>query len=80
MKYVMFKRGEHYVPIIFPETLVHADVAEWMRLGPGYQVHSAGFISPLSMKCHGRSESLGVESDPGDTVRIRMNDYGGGFM
>lgn len=32
MKYVMFKRcGEvdHHVPIIFPETLVHADVAEW---------------------------------------------------
>ena len=38
MKYVMFKRCGEHVPIIFPETLVHADVAEWMlngrRLGP----------------------------------------------
>ena len=55
---------------------MHADVAEWMlngrRLGPGYQVHSAGFISPVTMECHGRSESLGVYSDPEDTDRIRL--------
>lgn len=83
MKYVMFKKpfGQdttHFVPIIFPNNLIHADVAKAMQKGPlkGYEVHSAGEISPLGMDCTGGSDTLGVKADPADTNRIQFNDYG----
>lgn len=84
MKYVMFKKqfGDHllqFVPVIFPNTLVHADVAEAMLPGPlvGYEIHSAGEWTGLDA-C-GRSSTLNLSHDPEDTTRIIMNDYGGAF-
>lgn len=85
MKYVMFKKiGEtitHYIPIIFPNHLVHSDIAEAMISGPlvGYEVHSAGECLTDGVNCFGSSSTLGVKSDPQDAFRILMNDYGGCF-
>lgn len=87
MKYVMFVRKigtmEYAYPIIFPDVLVHADVAKFMHRGDLRDAHldSAGFISPIAMECHGRSESLNLDSKPArDTQVIRMSDYGGGYI
>lgn len=95
MKYIMFvstlgKPNDpdpmlRYCPLIFPDFLVHAEVAQGFiksrKACPydprEYRVHSAGFISPMGMECHGESESLGVKSDPLDTNRIACADYGG---
>ena len=86
MKYVMFKRVgpvDHYVPILFPENLVHSDVAEGMINGPlaGYKVHSAGFLPSVGIhsSVYGGSETLGVQHDPEDSHRINLCDYGGCF-
>lgn len=87
MKYIMFKKdigtkSTHYVPVIFPDFLVHADVAAAMKHEPQlrfYKVHSAGFLSPLDLVPCGESESLGVKSDPEDRERIQYNDYGMSF-
>ena len=83
MKYIMFKKPlgvdtTLYTPVIFPNALVHADVAKAMLEGPleGHTVHSAGEISPLGMECTGGSDTLGVKADPADTNRIQFNDYG----
>lgn len=84
MKYVMLVKmiGDMkvYMPIIFPNNAVHADIANAVmdsESGEGYSVHSAGFLSPLDMKPYGESESLGVEYDPQDARRIMAADYGG---
>lgn len=44
MKYVMFKGEDHYVPIIFPEILVHADVSGWMLAGLGIRSTRRGSL------------------------------------
>lgn len=83
MKYVMFKLTvrsmTRYEPVMFSNSLAHADVAQAMQDGPlkGYSVHSAGEYRPMTAECHGHSTTLGVESDPLDGQRIRMADYGG---
>lgn len=88
MKYIMFKarnskglRVTHFAPVIFPSSMVHADVAKSMLAGPlkGYKVHSAGEINPLNMVVYGSSETLGVQHDDCDTDRIKRADYGGLF-
>lgn len=83
MKYVMFKKVHkeftQYVPIVFPNIIVHADMAKAMLAGPlaGFVVHSAGEVSPLDMKPHGESSTLNVKADlPDDERRLLMNDYG----
>lgn len=56
-----------YGPVIFPETLVHADVAKGLP-----EVKSAGFLyvdynveeQRFDTKPFGESVSLGIESDP----------------
>lgn len=81
MKYIMLKKDkegvQHYVPVIFPTTLVHEDIANAMLdVLPDYEVHSAGEISPFTLgDVHGSSETLNVKSDPADSQRIKMNDY-----
>lgn len=82
MKYVMFKKkieGQSsliFVPVTFPNLLVHSMVAESLLDGPlmGYEVHSAGDVSP-SGQVGGTSTSLNVGSDPEDARRIRTCDY-----
>lgn len=83
MKYIMFKRKTkgltHYLPVVFPNQVVHADMAAACEASPafkGYRVHSAGEFTPMSCECSGRSDTLGVESGPQDSRRILLNDYG----
>ena len=92
MKYVMFAKDmeqdmTHYVPIMFPDMLVHAMVAsEMSRLLPGYEVVSAGHFNPAAISigtifCYGESETLGIPSDPmRDSRIIYYNNYGGSFQ
>lgn len=88
MKYIMFVRDmgngmRVAYPIIFPDMLVHADVAKMMHRGDlrDAVIDSAGFISPMGMLCHGRSESLNLDSQSKrDTDIIRMCDYGGQWI
>lgn len=84
MKYVMLEDTEgRKIPIIFPDHLVHADVAMVMcklintrqkvRVGPT----SAGFISVgVDIQTHGESETLGLKSKPTDTDYIIAGDAG----
>lgn len=84
MKYIMFakpmaknKTTTHVVPIIFPDSLAHADVAAAMVNGPlkGYMPRSAGEWNPMH-GCSGRSSTLNMNSDPRDTRIVLLNDYG----
>ena len=77
------------IPIIFPDELVHEDVANSLHhvLLEHYgqkenSVISAGFISVgLILSCHGRSETLGIESRGiVDETLIRQYDYMHGLV
>jgi len=79
------------VPIIFPDTLVHAVVYNSLRrsmvssyrdLGVevSVEIRSAGFISLTELICYGGSETLGVESHPDDSKIIATFDYQGGLV
>lgn len=71
MKYVMIRRGGQVLPIIFPDFLVHSDIAEAVigvlenmdgdKLLPR-EVVSAGDVSIPVAGCSGSSETLGVGS------------------
>lgn len=83
MKYIMFGRsaGEHLeqrTPIIFPNSLVHADVADALKGLPeltGCTVVSAGEFNALTGETYGGSTSLKVDSRPEDAVTIKGMDY-----
>jgi hypothetical protein len=82
VKYIMFELTldgvTRYVPVIFPDILVHADVAK--RVGAceplrgKAKVRSAGSIQweadqwqmPARVVCSGSSETLDVTADPND--------------
>jgi len=78
MKYIMLETDEGMkLPILFPDVLVHANVAELMKRLTLFQlkvakceVVSAGFVNIADASVHGDSESLGVKSNPTDGVRI----------
>lgn len=83
----MFKRQEDelskLIPIIFPNDLVHADVAKALQetVLKDHTIFSAGSINPLNLKAEGRSETLGIESSSEiDSYVIKMNDYGAGYF
>lgn len=94
MKYVVIRveMGEglaREVPIIFPDGLTHADVAEGlMFLGcpelKGGKVVAAGFLSSTDLgaiDCHGRSITCGVSSrEETDNALIRGMDYFHGLV
>lgn len=83
MKYVMLKQKlggglYRFEPVIFSQMLIHAEVAKIMIevLKPEvFEVHSAGFYE--AGRCVGESSSLKIKSDPQDSQRILMADYGG---
>lgn len=82
MKYIMFENEDgHKTALIFPNHIPHANMAgdvphiighfsqRYGAVKIGEPV-SAGFVGPDSnfqMSCWGRSESLGLEADPGDS-------------
>ncbi len=86
MKYIMFvKPQKHltlFIPIIFPNLLVHSDMRDILCKDSSFadcSVRSAGFLA-MDGQAHGESESLGVKSHPDDTDIIAMNDYGAGWV
>ncbi len=88
MKYIIFECSPPeaefiiVVPIVFPNLLCHADVAEALK--PLFLKHmwsaapvSAGSVNVVlrSDACSGKSETLGLSSGPDDAMRITFNDY-----
>lgn len=87
MKYIMFQQqhGEmtKLVPVIFPNDLVHKEVADALQqlVLKDTVIHSAGSISLLNLKPEGRSTTLNIEADHDtDELVIKMNDYGAGWQ
>lgn len=84
MKYIMFKRGNWCVPVLFPNALVHADMAAALTAPgapmEGWKVDSAGERSCLGGEAHSKSSTLKVKSRKRDTRIIEMNDYGAGWV
>lgn len=90
MKYVMalLKHRKdptysRYVPLIFPDPLVHAVMAENLTHALYQQVDtevyavrivSAGSIND-QWECYGKSESLRLDSHPDDTDIVRTYGY-----
>jgi hypothetical protein len=83
MKYVMLrlKKGNQsrLVPVIFPASLVHKDVAtaitEALKKTGDCEVVSAGECTVDVMSAHGRSSTLGVAARSEDTEIINGIDY-----
>jgi hypothetical protein len=88
MKYVVLKvvnKGiERGIPIVFPDLLIHSEVAKQMQHmmlishSMETEVVSAGFLSLFGTKpeCSGNSESLGIKSrGEQDDQLITMYDY-----
>jgi hypothetical protein len=76
LKYIMLQLGDSFLPVVFPKTLIHKDVAKGMeyashRMG---EVVSAGFAwyddKTNAWQAYGRSESLDLDSNPEDGKRI----------
>jgi len=84
-KYVMFEVDGRKCPVIFPNELIHEDVARMLYglvqqayNGPAMPV-SAGFISALQViSTDGRSEMLNMDSEPGDAKVINSLPYTNG--
>jgi hypothetical protein len=71
------------IPIIFPDFLVHSDVAKAMKRLTDLreaEIASAGFYDPISGDCHGKSETLEVSSDPEDGNIILRYEYFHGLV
>jgi hypothetical protein len=68
-KYIIFQRGTLQVPVIFPTHVNHKDMA---RPAHGEPI-SAGFCRLSSTKglvAYGRSESLMLSSEEGDSEKL----------
>lgn len=77
------------LPFVFPDALVHEDVAKAMaRLlekqyrSPAFPF-SAGHMSSTALtdaNPHGRSETLGIGGNVGDAHYLAMSDYGAAHL
>lgn len=88
-KYIMWEANGYKVPVIFPNVLIHADVAQYMghvirehvvreqRGNWSSKVESAGFLSGMIVTgVHGESESMGgVKSVESDRTVINTWPY-----
>src|SRR4051812_654658 len=87
MKYIMLEQELkdgmlHYVPVIFPNGLVHSDVSESLIelanktfRGQPFKVVSAGEVRIDSVRTSGNSETLNLESSVLDSLIINTIDY-----
>jgi hypothetical protein len=89
MKYVMIRRGGQVLPIIFPEFLVHEDVANAIigvlenMDGPNLQpreVVSAGDVTVPLASCDGSSQTLGIGSRYNQDERLITFGQYSGYM
>ena len=69
-KYIMFNNHSMKVPIIFPCTVSHAEMANHF---PRWEVVSAGFVqwTKDGIFAYGDSITLKVKSNPSDTDYLR---------
>lgn len=93
MKYIILRLNgkiPREVPVIFPDLLVHADVAKAITAMiqadhdtcfnvTGIHVVSAGFCD-TGVRCHGKSESLNITSREIDDAVINTVDYTFGLL
>ncbi|EEG5670946.1 hypothetical protein G3G77_002000 [Salmonella enterica] len=92
MKYIILRldgKIPREVPVIFPDLLVHADVAEAMTAMikedssntniTNVRVVSAGFCN-TAVECFGKSESLDIASRDIDDTVINTWDYTFGLL
>ena len=97
MKYIVVsaikRKGENEsvirYPFVFPNNLVHANVAKvmcllisLMHLKRDVLVTSAGDVNSTDFtgECSGKSDTLNLKSAKGDTNLLSMNDYGAGML
>lgn len=80
MKYIIFEIDGAFTPVIFPNMLLHQDVALALKgLLNGATIFSAGDVHFKNPRCHGKSVTLGVVSNPvTDSMIIETNDYSAG--
>lgn len=87
MKYVMIRRGKQVFPVIFPDFLVHEDIADSIiallsnmdgeKMMPR-EVVSAGDVSVPVAVCSGSSQTLGINSRHDvDSKVITVGHYSG---
>ncbi len=82
MKYIMIEVDaggtKSISPVIFPEWMVHSEVATAMlrALKVPSRIVSAGFCAPEDnfWTCWGKSESLKLDTHPDDSIIINMGD------
>lgn len=85
MKYIMFEvtQGDlkRKVPIIFPSTLVHSEVAKALCKisGLSSRIVGAGELTIRTTGCHGKSTTLKIGSKSDDTKIINTYDYSFGI-
>lgn len=90
MKYIVLQSKTNGItrelPIIFPDLMVHANVAQALLALPemkGFKAVSAGALSCMDLrpKCHGDSFSLKLKSrEEVDNALIYMMDYSHGVV
>lgn len=65
-KYIIIEIDGNPVPIVFPNHIIHADMARAARnLGPWGKVSGAGFclVDDSGYSCYGESTSLNIKSN-----------------
>jgi hypothetical protein len=78
--------GRQRLPLIFPDVLVHDEVAAVIRVLPLFdanqtRVVSAGLITLEAIYCGGGSETLRIEeSDPDDRLLVNSFPYFHGII
>jgi len=86
MKYIVLKADDILIPVIFPNFMVHSEVARWVGAMLN-RVHSmpnepvsAGETHFTNVKCVGKSITMGLEASPRDAAMIETYDYTHGQM
>lgn len=79
MKYIIYlDKDDKYLPIIFPQYLVHSDFDMAFRSLGVYKhlqpIH-AGEISVQEVEVYGKSDTLGLVSFSNDKLVIETYDY-----
>ncbi|WP_048795427.1 MULTISPECIES: hypothetical protein [Serratia] len=88
MKYIMLRTSGNIprdIPIIFPDQLVHDDVAQAIKgMSEDYRFADAAIVSAgfcrVAVACSGKSETCGVGSRDCDDDVINTYDYTLGLL
>lgn len=81
-RYIIIRTETHDIPIIYPDCLVHAEVAQAIcgiedMAKRGAQPLSAGELTVYAGNCCGESETLGLQSrGVEDDACIASHEYG----